>query len=266
MINELHGLAATVYDHWRGRRDGGRGRCGIPIFRLAKRPAMLFLGPLIGASLLVGCAYHGPADNFLAQRATWFSYLNGDDLRAACLPGAPEQLRLIYNADFNRQARTYDVSPAPDGGAVVQQAVNQGLSLDGANLLNPLSIGAPRRGEARLTPAQRADLEARLQASGAFDPAPVGLRLNSADTWWLVTGCRNSAYFLTAYVYPSPQFEAISFAEPLLEGDTTGVPVVTPTEAQSGSEQRCQDRGSEGYTCFNLEVGADGLVGMTTVD
>lgn len=266
MINGLQGLVTITYDLLRRPCAAARGRSGAPGVRRVVAALVLLGGPLIGGALLAGCSYRGPADTFLGQRATWFSYLNGDDLRAACRPGAPERLRLVYNADFSRQARTYDVVPAPDGGAVVQQSVAQGLTLSGAELLDPLSIGAPRRGEARLTAAERADLEARLQASGAFDSPPRGLRLNSADTWWLVTGCRGGAYFLTAFVYPSARFAAIRFAEPLVRRDTVAVPIAPPTAARFDPERRCQDRGSEGYVCFSLEVGADGLVGITTID
>ncbi len=266
MIKRLHELSVM-------RRDVGSAGFDVePDFVRRRRQdgrvrSRTVMAAVLGGTLMVlaGCTYRGPADDFLTQRATWFSYLNGDDLRAACLPGAPERLRLVYNADFNRQARTYDVTVEPDGGAVVRQSVAQGLAASGRDLLD---LGRPPRGESRMTAAEFADFESRLQESGAFDPPPVGDRLNAADTWWLVTGCRHSAYFLTAILYPSPQFDAIRFAEPLFRHDATGVPVVEPAEAAATteSENRCRDQGAEGYICFTLQVGADGLVGVATVD
>ena len=47
---------------------------------------------------------------------TWFSYVNGEDLRAQCSSDEPDRYRLIYNSKANAQLRTYEVRAAGDGG------------------------------------------------------------------------------------------------------------------------------------------------------
>ena len=45
------------------------------------------------AYLVGGCAYHGPSqsdiDNPAVRKVAWFSYLDGNDIRERCAPGAP---------------------------------------------------------------------------------------------------------------------------------------------------------------------------------
>src|SRR3546814_16826533 len=69
--------------------------------------------------LLAACLYRGNSDDPMTIKATWLSYLNGDDMRAACVEGAPLQYRLIYNADYDEQLRSYEVTgtPGSDGDA-----------------------------------------------------------------------------------------------------------------------------------------------------
>ena len=80
------------------------------------------------ALLLAGCASFGPAEEADARKLTWFSYVNGEDLRAQCSKEEPDRYRLIYNSKSNAQLRTYEVRAAGDaaegaGGAVVEARI-----------------------------------------------------------------------------------------------------------------------------------------------
>jgi len=55
----------------------------------AQRRAARLLAVVLAGGVLAGCAYRGDIDNPAPIKATWFSYLNGEDLRAACVEGAP---------------------------------------------------------------------------------------------------------------------------------------------------------------------------------
>lgn len=227
---------------------------------MASRAALLLFAVLASAA----CAYRGPAEpaNLPAQRATFFSWLGGEDIRAACAAGTADRYRMIYNADFNEQVRGYEIVPAAGGGGTLFQTVDRGLVLDGpVDLMRPLSIGAPVRVETPLSPEDMAAAAALLQASGAFDAPPVGLRLRSQEHFWVVSGCRDGRFFLTAYRYPSDRFDGIRFAEFLAAHDATGIPFPAPASPLGGHLSRCPDSRSRGYVCFTRQVGADGLVG-----
>ncbi|NBC32939.1 MAG: hypothetical protein GVY13_09720 [Alphaproteobacteria bacterium] len=218
--------------------------------------------------LLTGCEYEGPAGNFLSQRLTWLSYLDGEDIREACGPGAPDRYRLVYNADYDDQARGYDVIPLPGGGAVLRVQVDRGLVIDRVQLDEVLQLGVPDRSAVRLSPEEVAALEERLSESGAFAPPPVGLRLNARQFYWIVSGCRDGDFFLTGYRFPSDRFQQITFDDFLFRRDPSGVPIRRPTRSTYEREAfGCDSRArQEGRACFNVEIGENGLVGIATID
>src|SRR3546814_11799868 len=108
-------------------------------------------------------------------KATWLSYLNGDDMRAACVEGAPLQYRLIYNADYDEQLRSYEVTgtPGSDGDAgggrlVVRVLGSSGIAVNEMTFSDPLAFARWTRSEAPLGASVVARLNAALEASGAF--------------------------------------------------------------------------------------------------
>jgi hypothetical protein len=226
-------------------------------------PAAVLLAVLLAAA---GCTYQGPAGSYLGQRLTFLSYLNGDDIRAVCEPGAPNRYRFVYVADYDRQARGYEVIPTPEG-ALLRQQVDRGLLVNGIRLDRLFEAGAPTRAEARLTPAELDDLEQAMFASGVFAPPPVGLRLDSRGFFWIVTGCYRGAYVLTGYRYPSERFEQIRFDEALFSHDRLDAPIRRPTPSDIPVPPTgCSRQLREGGSCFSVEVGRDGLVGAWTID
>jgi len=65
--------------------------------------------------LVASCKTTGPAGDRFSFRYQWLSYLAGDDIRELCSLGSQDRLRLIYNADFNNETRTFDFVASPDG-------------------------------------------------------------------------------------------------------------------------------------------------------
>jgi hypothetical protein len=223
-------------------------------------------GLAILAAILAGCTYQGPANNLLVQRGTWFSYINGDDIRAACAAGAPETWRLVYNADFNRQVRSFDVLPGPGGGALLRQTIDRGIVFDGRGR-DFTQIGAPDHTEEPLSAAEVEQLGGLLAASGAFGPPPVGLKLDARRHWWLAVGCHDGRYFLTAWAYPSPRFDQIRFVDFLRQRDPSGIRFPVPVYSNADYQLRsCAQQTREGLKCFTNIVGEDGLVGIVTID
>lgn len=225
-------------------------------------PGMLLLAAAALAS--AGCASSGPEGNPIARKFVWLSYLNGEDLRPACRAGAPDRYRMVFNADYNRHVRTYDVTGDPgNGGATLEAHVIEATDIARVDLADPLGGGRGRSAKTRLTAEQFARFVMRLDASGAFDPMPGGLRLPSSGIYWLASGCRGGRWFFTAYPYPSDRYADIRFVDPLRESDGTGVGFPTlpaPGEAPVAAPMT-RERGDGVY--FEVEVDADGLVGPT---
>ena len=218
--------------------------------------------------LLAGCSYQGDIDNPATFKATWYSYLNGDDIRAACTEGSGSRYRLVYNADYNEQIRSYEVTD--DGGGrvlVVRVQGPGGLRLSRFRFDDPLAWARWTKSEKVLSADQARDLDAALERSGAFGPAPAGLQLFSKETYWISSLCRDGVFAFNAWRFPSDRFEDLSFDELLFALDETGVavraPVAVPATAAAKANVPRQRQGAdETGSFFAIKVGENGLVGQ----
>lgn len=196
----------------------------------------------------------------------WFSYVGGDDIRAACRPGGRSRIRLVYNALWEEQVRTYEIFLQPDGTAGMEIGVlaDQGdvssiLAGNGTDVLNPWRM---KHGQRLLDVAETRHLMDLLQASAAFGPPPDGLRLPDNDFWWTVASCRNGAWGFQAYHYPTDGFANVKFAQQLFAWDNVKVPVnrprkLEPAEFRRGMDSTSARRGRGDR--WVLVVGKDGL-------
>lgn len=219
---------------------------------------------------LAGCSSVGPTDNPAARKLTWFSYLNGDDLRSLCGKDSADRYRLIYNADYNRHVRTYDIVGDPDrGGAAVEAHVIEATDLARLTLADPFSAARGNTATLQLSAAQFDSFVGRLRADGVFDPPPHGLRLPSNGFYWLINGCRAGQWFFTAYPYPSSRFTDARFPDLLRSIDPTGIAypgLPAPDEAPRALPSSGQL--ADGGVFFEVRIGRDGqgrygLVGPT---
>jgi len=221
---------------------------------------------------LSGCAYRGDIDNPATLKATWFSYLNGDDIRAACVEGAPLSYRLVYNSDYDLQIRSYEVvgngSGDGSGGARLTARVlgESGLDISRVTLADPQAFARWTKSEAPLGASVVARLNAALEASGAFEAAPKGLQLFSKETYWISSLCRDGRFYFNAWRYPSERFDRIGFDSLLFALDETGIPVRDPVAVPLGTSAKLRSpQGQEAVDSrgnyFNVKVGDNGLTG-----
>jgi len=217
----------------------------------------------LALGLLSACAYRGGITLPFTQKVAWFSYLNGDDIRAACVPGAPSQYRLVYNGEYDRQVRTYEI--LADGGGAAYTARVQGgggIGLLGLSLSDPGSLGGWTTAQARLTASDLAALDRALTRDEAFAPPPPGMNLASEEFYWILVGCRDGEMVFNAWRFGDARFAALTFPAVLLRHDTTGVAVNPPRDV--GPIDRVT-RGGEPETTtprFDLAIGAGGLLGL----
>ena len=126
------------------------------------------LGPvLLALGVLAGCAYQGAIDQPATIKATWFSYLNGDDIRSACTDGAPSWYRLVYNGNYGEQLRAYEVVADGTGGAYYKARVQTGSGLNLTRFLfgDPQAMAGWTAAQTRLVPADLTALTASVPLS-----------------------------------------------------------------------------------------------------
>lgn len=205
----------------------------------------------------------------VVRSLNWFSYVAAEDVRAACRPGERSRVRLVYNALWEEQVRTYELFLQPDGTAGLNMGVlvGQGAATDVSSIfIGELSdVTGPwrmRRGQRLLSAAETGELMGLLQASAAFGPPRDGLRLPDNDFWWTAASCRNGVWGFQAYHYPTDRFANVRFAEKLFALDNVGIAVNRPRNLEPAEFRRdpINLRPGRGRADrWMLVVGKDGL-------
>jgi hypothetical protein len=220
-----------------------------------------------------GCAYHGAAstdiDNPAVQKFSWFSFLDGNDIRQACASlgaQAPAHYRLVYNGQYSEQIRAYEIVGEPSGGAELTARAKGHSSLSDWWIAGTQDLLAPWRwheSTAALSAAEMAQFRAALAASGFGSGAPQGLRLASQDFYWVAAGCEAGQFHYYAWVEKDGRLDAAKFQDFLLRHDGTGLPLRPPHVLSIEERQRlgtAKDRNFNGE--FTLEVRGEGLGGL----
>lgn len=217
--------------------------------------------------VLAGCAYRGQIDQPVTLKFTWFSYVAGDDIRAACAPGGQESYRLIYNGSYTEQVRSYEIvgNRAGDnraGGGSYTARVMRGSGLDLSRLVlsDPQAVANWRVSRTSLTPDDMSALRAALTASGAFSNESTGTRLASEQFYWTSALCRDGKFQFNAWLYPSDRYAQLRFPAVLLGHDQTGVPINPPRQVVPLEAARPTTREGDVTTRFKLQVGDNGLM------
>ena len=214
------------------------------------------------ALFAVACTYT-ETDNPLVRKLSWFSYLNGDDVRAACRVGGPEHWRFVYNGIYTEQFRTYDLAEQKDGTFRLRVNVVNKPDLSELTVRKLGDLVDPWRGkiDTVLLGRDQRDLLARASGKdGVFDGAPKGLQLSSDSFYWTGVVCRNGQVSFSAHQWPSPSFKALSFPAILLAWDPTGRPLNPPRET---SDLELHGAVSPDHKFeFNIGIGDNGLVGV----
>lgn len=226
-----------------------------------RRPAAAGLSALF-LLVLAGCTYRGAIDQPVTIKFTWFSYLNGDDIRAVCTAGAPDSFRLVYNGSYNEQLRAYEVTGGGNYTARVMRG--GGLRLSQFSLRNPQAVAGWTVSRTQLAPDRMAALTAALADSGAFAPAPKGLRMASEQFYWISAACRGGQFYFNAWLYPSERFAQLTFPAVLLGYDQTGLAVNAPRDVPPIERGGSTTGRSERDLHFGLEVADNGLVAGPT--
>ncbi len=228
---------------------------------LNRLPGFLLLMTLVlGGAALAGCTYSGPPGDPLSRRLSYFSYLAADDIRSACEQGGPERYRFVYNAEYSRQVRLYEIVVDPGSGEG-----RQTTQVLGGGRIGPLQVGFENwpveqtSYRAALGTADLGALRDALASARFAEPPPARIELWSDDYYWLVSGCVQGRFVQNGYLRPSARYESLGFAELLSAHDGSGIAYAAPPtgEARVSSQRRrpriAQERNEGGAFVYVVE-------------
>lgn len=178
---------------------------------------------------LAACQTSGEIDNPAQRRATWFSFLSGEDIAAECIASGREQLRLIYYADRDIQVRIYDIDlglrPEPQlRSRVLTFVANDWFPLP--ILTDPTRPFRPFESIANLSIESAEAIVTELRDAGwATQPPPIGRRIASHSYAWLIAGCIDGQFHYQVFEYPDEEFLNFRFPAVLFDLDTTEIDV-----------------------------------------
>jgi hypothetical protein len=205
------------------------------------------------AFALAGCADTKRAHEPLLGRLSWFQYLAGADIKAACAADAPARYRFVYNAVFDEQVRSYDLARTATGATLNVNVAGGGIQLVEFALGESWRAQTvKRRAEATLEREVYLALIRQVEADGFGAPPEEGLRLPSYDFYWAVSACAGGRFHFNVWRNQTPGFEVLRFPAQLFAQDTTSVPPAKPY-AQTYAAHVDRVRGSDGRD-LNFEM------------
>lgn len=228
----------------------------ILVNQLCRRCASISSGILV--LFLLGCAASGPDDNPLTRSFTWFSYLNGDDIRSQCGPGSPDTLRFVYNAQWHDQVRTYEVRPGTGGrtGTVEARVLGQG-DVATIRVEDPLRPWRGDRADSPITPAEYGTLSEALDRAIAGPRMRSGQFLRSDAYYWVAAACRNGNFQFAAWQGGDQDLKRLPFPPILQRFDATGITFREPRDIALGPFRRHDPMTDREH--FELQLGENGL-------
>ncbi len=226
---------------------------------------------LCTAFLVQGCAARGPASDPVSRVLSWFSYMNGDDLRSACARGATDRYRLIYNGRWTEQVRSYDLVaaralPGTQGQAVPVDAKLMAQSFTPAPLFNAylerLNGGdATQVEEVRLEPDDFRRLEGAIsEIASRMDGE--GSWLRSDRYFWLIMGCRDGEFRLTGFEVTPEIHDGLVFLAPLIAVDPVAGPLARPRALPEQPYAQTAGQRERREVRFRVQVRDNRLVGQ----
>jgi hypothetical protein len=226
-----------------------------------KYPLAAGLGLIVAAASLAACAYReGLGDNPITRSFSWFSYVNGDDIRSYCKGGGPDRYRIIYNGTAEEQVRTYEITvDQPAGGASLLSQYRGELDVSVAfPLSDPLKPWRAQKAGRAIGRGELRDLRDALRASGFDTPMPGGTRVYSWSFYWIAMACEGGRFTYNGWAYGTDRFKAVALAGPLLAMDPHKAPFTRPRETETPERDERGNR--EGYQLYLTPDGSRGHV------
>lgn len=200
------------------------------------------------------CTYSGGSKDPVIRKFTWFSYVNGDDIRKVCADLGADRYRFVYNGIYQRQTRSYDVF---FHSKKIAMHVTGPANLKKMNINDGFAVWRGTREDLLVGKGELNIIKKALIASAALQPAPEGLRLYSDKFHWVVSACVEGKFYFNAYLWNTERWDQMQFDDLLFALDVTGVELEVPHDYSPIEVWGGLDKAEP----FLLEVGKNGLVG-----
>ncbi|WP_373084444.1 hypothetical protein [Sneathiella sp.] len=215
------------------------------------------------AAVLASCASEpGGTNNPIMRPFQWFSYANGDDIRNVCVPGRNSRYRLIYNALYDEQVRTYDIVQLLTSKEATQvtRVFSGGINADWNLASSGFDPHATQQSREIISISDLVAIEQALIKSGFEQPAIKGQILHSDSFYWIAMVCRDGIFKYYAWTDRNADIKKLPFREVLAKGDETGVALVDPYAPTFPGRGSRYYNGRGGKTYFTMQVGDNGLI------
>lgn len=187
---------------------------------IAVRLAALFLS----GAVLTACANESGAENPIARNLNWFSYVGGDDIRAACDVNGIDRYRFVYNGHYRREIRGYDLVPVEGGAQLTSRARGRSGGIGRFSFDEPFGPWTLNKNVRTITNRQASLIVRALSEDAAKAPPAAGQNMQSYDFFWIVSACSRGKFRLVVFRWPKTDINALAFLPLLLELDQSGVP------------------------------------------
>ena len=230
------------------------------------KPYIRFLLLAMGLTAAAACTNtSGEIGSYLDRRTTWFSFISGDDIRAACVPGAPERYRMVYYANNWVQTRIYDLVEQPDRSGALRTRVLTGNRIPSTiDLSDPGAVFRPLDQTRPVTLPQATSIIQALEADGLDRPASTGKIFHSWEYFWIVTACRDGQFVFNAWTRPDEGFARLRFpalvfaADPAAATEPVRMPRPRWQEPDAHEPLRAGvGKGSSGFVRYDLIIRED---------
>lgn len=171
---------------------------------------------LSGLVVLAACTSTGEIDNIALRKASWTSFLSGEDIAQSCVAGGGDHYRLTYNANRAKQVRIYDLTQAQGQWTLRSRVLERAIAVKPMPVDELMSVLDPVDREKPLTEPQAEAIRQGLEQAQAEGGVPVGDRLFSPGFFWLAASCENGEFRFDAWDYPDRGFAATAGFAPVL--------------------------------------------------
>lgn len=164
-------------------------RSRVAYIRAMKGRAIGFA--ILVSGLLGGCAVLAPQH----PADTWATFIGGDDIRAACRAGGPDELRVIGAPDDRTGAiRIYQAVAGDSNVTLGAWTVRPG---------DPPPDPAHPQSHVFLSAEALSTVFDRLAETGAFEGGTTAWQPPADGFGWLVSGCHDGVFFRAGYTDPT---------------------------------------------------------------
>jgi len=221
---------------------------------------------------ITACAYRpnsgrGDIDNPVTRKVSWYSYLDGSDIRENCQNGGPDQYRLVYNGQYEKQLRSYELVAQSDGTARLIARAAGDQNAFNVTLFSPEDAFGPwrwQKSESTITSAAFQQFRTLLAQSGFGEKNKKGKRLYSRDFYWIAVGCESGSIRFQTWVAAKDEFTHIQFKDFLLAQDGTKLPFREPVPVFDNQRRPHINKANDNVEpIFVLTVEQNGLGGIT---